>query len=231
MRALAGELLLLAWDRGGAEHNLERALTMLSLALPDADYSLLLHMPMAERNLQLLRLQETSFGPRLNAFSECAQCGARLEFSLPVAALRAGLQEQMPAGPAEWIENGRHYRLRPVTSIDLLASLSMEDPADAAAYVLTSCLEPAEGLLAATEHFDVLNQGAELRFQVVCPSCRSSETLDLDIAGFVWAEVRLGAQRLLGEIHELASAYGWSEESIAVMSEQRRAAYLEMLSA
>ena len=129
------------------------------------------------------------------------------------------------------IENGRHYRLRPVTSIDLLASLSMEDPADAAAYVLTSCLEPAEGLLAATEHFDVLNQGAELRFQVVCPSCRSSETLDLDIAGFVWAEVRLGAQRLLGEIHELASAYGWSEESIAVMSEQRRAAYLEMLSA
>jgi hypothetical protein len=34
---------------------------------------------------------------------------------------------------------------------------------------------------------------------------------------------------LLGEIHELASAYGWSERAIAQMSAGRRAAYLEML--
>ena len=54
---------------------------------------------------------------------------------------------------------------------------------------------------------------------------------DFDIARFLWAETRRAAAHLLSEIHELASAYGWSEEAIAAMSAQRRSAYMEMLNA
>ena len=35
MRALTGELLLSAWDRGTAEHDIDRALTMLAFAMPE----------------------------------------------------------------------------------------------------------------------------------------------------------------------------------------------------
>ena len=51
------------------------------------------------------------------------------------------------------------------------------------------------------------------------------------MARFLWKEVRNAARRLLGEIHQLASAYGWSERAIAAMGPGRRAAYLGMLSA
>jgi hypothetical protein len=53
----------------------------------------------------------------------------------------------------------------------------------------------------------------------------------LDIGHFLWLEVCSAAKRLIAEIHELAWAYGWSENSILRMSPQRRNAYIEMLSA
>jgi len=68
-------------------------------------------------------------------------------------------------------------------------------------------------------------------FGICAGWCSSHELLDLDMARFLWMEVRAAARRLLGEIHQLASAYGWSERAIAGMSPGRRAAYLEMLSA
>ena len=54
--------------------------------------------------------------------------------------------------------------------------------------------------------------------------------VDLDVARFLLREVAAAARRLMADIHELASAYGWSEAAIASMSAARRAAYLEMLS-
>ena len=63
MRALAGELLLAAWEQGAPEHDLRRALTMLSIALPGSDREQLGALPVTERNLLLLRLHELSFGP------------------------------------------------------------------------------------------------------------------------------------------------------------------------
>jgi hypothetical protein len=52
-----------------------------------------------------------------------------------------------------------------------------------------------------------------------------------DVARFLVREMVATARRLMAEIHELASAYGWSERSIATMSDARQSAYLEMLTA
>ena len=61
-----------------------------------------------------------------------------------------------------------------------------------------------------------------------CPACRTEFAVDLDIAGFVWAELRARAQRLLREVHVLALAYGWTEDEVLALGERRRAAYLEL---
>ena len=52
----------------------------------------------------------------------------------------------------------------------------------------------------------------------------------LEIAGFFWAELSTQARRLLGEVHTIASAYGWREAEILALSARRRHYYLELIS-
>jgi len=136
-----------------------------------------------------------------------------------------------------WREKGRQYRLRAVTTDDLLAILGEPETGAAADLLLARCLEvsPAAGQrtppAATQQRFGQLNAASELSCSVDCPGCSSRELLDLDMARFLWKEVRNAARTLLGEIHQLASAYGWSDRAIAAMGPGRRAAYLGMLSA
>jgi hypothetical protein len=231
MRPLAGELLLAAWEAGAPENDLDRALTMLAAALPDIDRELLGALPIVERNVLLLRLHELTFGPLLSVFGICAACGAQFEFAVLAAELT---RRQFPASQVTWQEKGRRYRLRAVTTDDLLATLGVPEPSAAQDLLLARCLELSAAPAASSEvrrRFEELNMASELSCFVDCPGCSSLELLDLDMARFLWQEVRYAARRLLGEIHQLASAYGWSERAIAAMRPGRRAAYLELLSA
>ena len=45
----------------------------------------------------------------------------------------------------------------------------------------------------------------------------------------LWEEIEVRAHVLLGEVHRLASAYGWSEAQILALSPARRASYLAMV--
>jgi hypothetical protein len=238
MRALRGEVLLAAWDEGGHAHEQRRPLALLSAALPGSDRAVLGAMPIAERNLLLLQVHEGSFGPALDVYGVCLACSAPLEFSVPASEMAARLAAGTAVHAVEWTEDGHRYRLRRVTTDDLIASLHVPDVAAAQEFLLTRCLEVlapsgAERTVAppgAAHKFEQLHADAEFGCAVECPHCRAQQVLDLDIARFLWLEIRRAAVRLLGEIHLLASAYGWREEDIAGMSPDRRAAYLELVS-
>jgi hypothetical protein len=239
MRALTGDLLLTAWDRCASEHELNRALTMLSIALPESDREQLAELPIGERNVLLLRLHAMSFGPQLRGFAACVRCGARLEFALSADTLAAHLEAQRLQGVGECSDHGRQFHMRPVNSRDLIASLEVADIGQAQERLLAGCLSAAEGaddaelrtLPAALAAFERVNAAAELSCTIECPDCASVETHDLDIARFLWLEARHAARRLFGEVHALAATYGWNERAIVRMSPQRRSAYLEMLGA
>lgn len=239
MQALAGELLLAAWEQGAAENELRRAVTMLAIAMPARDREQIGALPIAERNLLLLQLHELSFGPSLSTFAVCPSCQAPLEFAVPVTALASRLHNRSLETTMTWTAGGRHYRLRSVTTDDLLASLDVGDLGAAQDRILSRCLrvappagdEPPSAAPGVLRRFEQLHSCAELSCAIDCPACGSHETLDLDLARFVWTEVRAAARRLFGEIHRIASAYGWSERAIAQMAPTRRAAYLDMLSA
>jgi len=243
MRPLVGERLLLAWEQGTQADDLRRPLVLLSIALPDGGPAQLAALPITERNQLLLRLHELTFGSELNVFGVCPDCGARLEFTVPVDALAAQLDRQPPADAITWESHGRRYRLRPVTTDDLVACLDVPELSAANDLLLSRCLamSPADASVRAPaapaadpevlRRFEQLHSAAELSCAIDCPGCASSQVLDLDLARFVWAEIRTAARRLIAEIHDLASAYGWSEHSIATMSAARRGAYLELVSA
>lgn len=258
MRPLSGERLLLAWEQGTQADDLRRPLVVLSIALPDRDPGQLAAMPITERNALLLRLHRLTFGPELDVFGVCPDCRAQLEFNVPVDALAAQLDGQPAANAITWERSGQRYRLRPVTTADLVACLDVSELSAAQDLLLSRCLEmspvgapaspvgapvpPAEApsqpaalpgaLLADTDvlqKFEQLHAAAELSCAIDCPGCARSQVLDLDLARFVWAEIRTAARRLMADIHDLASAYGWSEQSIASMSPARRGAYLELV--
>jgi hypothetical protein len=234
MRALVGELLLEAWERGAAEPELRRPLALLAAALPDRDPALLGALPVSERNLLLLELHEMSFGPALDAVGRCRYCAAPFEFTVPAARLAALARDGAADRELSWTEGERRYRLRQLTTDDLIASLEPREAGAAQQLLLSRCLtispdgDPSE---AALERFDRLHAGTELACAIACPQCGSAEQVDLDIGRFLWTEVRRAAKRLLREVHALAAAYGWSEPAVLALGEPRRAAYLELVGA
>jgi hypothetical protein len=237
MRALIGDLLLTAWERCAGEHDLDRAVTMLGLALPATSREQLSALSLGERNVLLLGLHEISFGPRLRGFATCSQCGEPLEFALATGLLAEDLEARCGQCAVE-SDVGAAMQMRPVCTRDLLASLGEPDAAQARDRLLALSIgaEPAAGGALRThpgvvETFERINAAADLTCTIACPACASAETLDLDLARFLWLEVRHAARRLMDEVDALAGAYGWSERAIVRMSPQRRGAYLEMLSA
>jgi hypothetical protein len=234
MHALSGERLLQAWEQAEHQHGLQRALSMLAVALPDTDATALAELSIAERNRLLLQLRLLSFGHALQGYATCSRCGSAMEFSLPVEHLLSCMETPIPC--IEWQEQGEHFRLRAANTLDLLATLDIADVDAAEQTLLSRCLtthgaqtKPTTTL--ALEKFEQLHAASELRCALSCPQCQQEDICELDIASFLWLEVRNAALRLFGEIHLLAQQYGWSESAIADMSSQRRETYLELMNA
>ena len=72
---------------------------------------------------------------------------------------------------------------------------------------------------------------ADLEVNLTCPACGHRWAALVDVAAFLWTELKAQARRLLREVHTLALAYGWRESDILAMSSRRRQAYLDMVGA
>ena len=240
MQALIGERLLAACEQAQTEHALLRSLTLLAAAMPSHDPLALLDLPLAERNCLLLQLRRLSFGSTLQGYASCPQCGTAMEFSLGVDAVLESMSEPAVQPPVGWNDAGIDFRLRQATTTDLLDCARMPTAEQAVQRLLARCLgvdclsdaaAANVGRPSVRAHFDQLHADSEWRCTLQCPQCAHEDTWDLDIGHFVWMEARHAARRLLNEVHTLALHYGWSESAIVALSQQRRDAYLELLSA
>ena len=69
----------------------------------------------------------------------------------------------------------------------------------------------------------------EIRLDLSCPLCSHRWQSGFDIVSYLLTELDFWARRSLSQVHALASAYGWSEDRILNLSEERRGRYLELL--
>ena len=120
----AAAAVLDVMDRGRRAPWIERALALAALAGADADA--LVDEPVGRLQDAALELHESVGGDTLDALATCPECGASVEFTVPVAHLRA----LVPAGPTEGSvvagEVAVHWRAPSVA--DLRAAAATADP-------------------------------------------------------------------------------------------------------
>jgi hypothetical protein len=225
---LSAQTLLIAWEHGRRRHPVDRALMLRALAAPGVDPDALADEPLGLCNAALLEVRAATFGRRLRARVDCPQCAAPLELELDTVEL---LEERQ--GPADSIQVDG-LRFRPPCNRDLARIAGEVDADVAAGRLLALCAldEPEDTdlypLLAEVERaLEQADPWSDLSLGMECDACGEAWSEVLDVPALLWDEVEHRARLLLDEVHLLAQAYGWSENTILDLSDQRRAAYLQ----
>lgn len=229
MRPLAASELLSLWEHGAGRHALDRSALLAAAARPDWPADAVVDQPLGAVNASLLQLRAASFGTRIDGHADCPRCGERLGFALDTWHLLAG--PQAPPAPCETEAAG--LRIRTPSLRDLAAVAAEPDPAAA---LLARCTlsgdagaMDAAALREVEDALEALDPQADLALALQCVACGHAGTAQLDVGALLWDELAARAQALLGEVHELAAAYGWREHEVLALSPPRRAAYLGLV--
>lgn len=255
MRALSASELLEVWERAVAQAPAERALLLLGAACDDRPPDALSRLSVGRRDALLLTLREQTFGPQLTSLADCPRCGASLELNLNVSDLRVEREDEA-ASSEDGSEDestatlslsvaGYEASFRLPHSLDLaaVATSGRTDDTAAGEFLLDRCLIearrggerlragqlPTEVAEAIAGRMAEADPQAELQFALSCVECGARWQTPFDIESFFWAEIDAWARRVLGEVHVLASAYGWRESDILGMSAWRRQCYLNLI--
>jgi hypothetical protein len=241
MRALSTRELLDVWERGLALAHERWALLLLEAACPGATPDELERLSVGERDARLLSLREWAFGGVFTSLANCPACAEQLELSFEARDVRAPPPAE--AGPFSLSVGGHEVEFRLPDSRDLLA-VSAHDDVDAARLELFGrCVAlarrggeevgvgalPPEVVQAVSEEMDRLDPQGNVRLSVSCPRCGHDWHALFDICSYLRSELDTWARRLLGEVHLLATAYGWRESDTLALSPWRRRLYVQMV--
>jgi hypothetical protein len=140
--------------------------------------------------------------------------------------------------------DGYELCFRLPNSLDLAAISNSNDLSASQKLLLERCLStakyngehvsadqlPIEIVDAVVKRMAQADPQADVQFAISCLRCEHQWQASFDIASFFWNEINAWANRILKEVHTLASAYGWREMDILTMSPWRRQFYLNLIS-
>jgi hypothetical protein len=239
--AFTDQEVIQVWETGLEQHPVDRALTVLAAAFPGSTRDELAAMSVGRRDERLMDAREMNFGPTVSGVAECPGCGEFLEWTLDLDSVRSPRTDAGDSGPMGLALEGYDLLYRLPNSTDLAVIALGGDVDGGRAALLRRCvlevrrdgvtIDPASlpeavavGLAGEMEARD---PQAETLLGFECPACGFGWEALFDVLPFLWAEIQSRARRLLGEVHGLARAYGWSEYAILEMSPVRRRFYLE----
>jgi hypothetical protein len=220
------------WERGLGLPPARLALALLA-AEPDVDAAAAVQWTVGERDSRLLELRERALGPRLALVATCPACEERVEAALEVGDLRV----EGGSAEAEIHLEAAAGRLvaRLPTAGDLVAIEQAEDVESARLDLLKRCLLESDGdpldervVTAAAARMADADPQADIRLVLACPACGAGWEEQFDPGSFFWQELDAWALHLVRDVHELASAYGWTEEDVLAVPPARRQLYLEL---
>lgn len=225
-----------AWASASTSSTFQRMPSLLSdlRVVPAEDAH---KLPMGALASAVLRLMRLLTPAGLAATVACRQCGTQLEVPVPLESLLA-----VEAPNDHWVTSveahGRELVVRAPRPDDLAAASTAQDHAEARRVLLTRCLLTADAEDLATDDtvaaavnaaWEDLDPLSVVTIEVTCPECGTQDAPLADILGWGWALVEARVRAMVGDVHRLASAYGWSEAEILALPIVRRRAYLELV--
>ncbi len=241
MRRLSEQEVLAVWEHGQGRSAQQQALAPLSVAFPERGAEELARLPLGERDRLLLCLRRETLGGQLQGSSGCPRCACPIDFAVEVedvlAAGRAG-----EAAPLAVETGGWRVRLRLLDSRDLAFAAAAGDLGEARRRLVERAVVaaahdgeeapsgelPEEVIAAVAERLEEADPLAVVPLAMRCGRCGCDWQPLLDVGAFVWREIAARAERVMNDVHALAHAYGWSEETILTLSAARRQFYLDL---
>jgi hypothetical protein len=240
-RPLTEHELLSIWERGEGQRPSRRALALLSGAAPDATTAELAAVPIGRRDRSLIELRQQLFGSAFEGVTKCPACDEEVELTFD--AREVTRDPSVEPSELRVVDGPYDVEVRIPSTDDLAVIDSIENPEAARDRLFGRCVIrarrdgevvsaeelPSHVVGAVSARMAAADPQADVQLDVDCPACAHAWREPFDIVGFLWTELAVFARRLLSDVHELASAYGWSEEQILGLSPARRSAYLGML--
>jgi len=242
MKSLSARELLRAWEQGQSRRPAQRALLLLGAARSDLRREALSSMTIGERDRLLFGLREQMFGSSLDSVAVCPACAERVEFSFRAAdVLRDSRSPQ--AGPHDFDAGGYAVKIRLLTCSDLVDASALPELGAARDFLIERSIIsverdgqsisvsdlPRHVIDFISDRMAEIDALANIQLRVTCAACAHSWDEILNITTFLWTEIEGWAYRTLQEVHQLASAYGWSESEILGMTAWRRYCYLRFI--
>src|SRR5712691_8789620 len=141
MHGLFAQELLHIWEVALRQHPLDRALTILAVALPEMPREKLLALSVGRRDAHLLAVRERTFGSQLAGFAECPECQERLEFVFDVADIRVAPEvEDLTNQVLEVAIEEYNLRFRLANSVDLAQIVRCQDMVAAYNVLVQRCI-------------------------------------------------------------------------------------------
>jgi hypothetical protein len=242
MEALTAAQILDLADAGRDADPVERGLLLLHLTGPLPAGVNPADLPVGQRDRRLIALRVTTLGAVARGRTWCPACGAHLQARVHLPSVLAAPAET--PGPYSVVVDGRMVVFRLPTSDDLRIARSAAacgDGTGARHALLTACVRSVDGrpdvelppglareVVAAMAATDAL---VDVTIRLTCAECGADWPEIFDIVTFFWAEIEARAVRLAADVHDLATAYGWSEPEILTLGPRRRERYLEQVRA
>ena len=128
----------------------------------------------------------------------------------------------------EIVEDDWKVRFRLPDSYDVAAALAGEDLAERLTIGGTIAV-PNVARQRVAARVAELDPQADISLDLRCAVCDHHWQAHFDPAAFLFREIEAAVVRLTIEVHQLARAYAWSEESILAMGATRRRRYLGLV--
>lgn len=232
--------LLTLWEHGRDLSLLRKTLLLLELSFPEFDSNEVAELSIGERDIKLLELRESMFGPVLMNRIDCPECRQSMEWEMKTEDLIPADYKPVNGQVFELHSGNYKINFRLPNSRDVMEVLSENIP-DAGSLAKRCILEirqkgnkklkkvPDNVIGQLNDKMEELDPAADIRMSVSCPECSCNWQARFDIMSYLWFEIDNWAIRLFRDVYTLASAFGWSEQDILSMNAGRRQLYVEMI--
>lgn len=212
---------------------------LLASSLPEHGEEEMWSLPVGARLEYLLALLAFDGERPLTTERTCANeaCGEPIEIELTPAELVA-LERERGTNRVSVDADGLTLGVRRPTGLDQLAwqAAAFRDEAEARRALAADLQEP-EARAEVDDELVATLEGALtdadplvcLELDAVCPYCGETRTYELDLLQLVLARFRERQQRLVDDVHCLASHYHWTEAEILAVPTERRERYLALI--